>query len=301
MLGFKHGYDREGYDRSGYNKSGYDRDGFHRRGRDKEGYDREGYNKKGYDRKGYDKESYNKKGYDKEGYDKGGFNVDGIHRDTGTQFDSEGYNKEGYDKDGYNREGLDRTGKNRDERKEIQQTQRKNWLGLRDKAEKLAKGQISIEEYIMKSKTSIEDLITFAKKEHLSADIIRGLYKYIKPYKTFTRPFKKKEYLETTFLIIDGEEIRPTEQEVDACIEYLKENGSLICDKTVRTTISQYKRGEIDITQRPKQAVEESTKTQLETLEDEQRGLQETLENVEQLENEVAQAEKKDKSIKIGD
>lgn len=97
------------------------------------------------------------------------------------------------------------------------------------------------------------------------------------------------------------EEIRPTEQEVDACIEYLKENGSLICDKTVRTTISQYKRGEIDITQRPKQAVEESTKTQLETLEDEQRGLQETLENVEQLENEVAQAEKKDKSIKIGD
>ena len=65
----------------------------------------------------------------------------------------------------------------------------------------------------------------------------RGLYKYIKPYKTFTRPFKKKEYLETTFLIIDGEEIRPTEQEVDACIEYLKANGSLICDKTVRTTI----------------------------------------------------------------
>ena len=98
----------------------------------------------------------------------------------------------------------------------------------------------------MKSKTSIEDLRTFAKKEHLSADIIRGWYKYIKPYKTFTRPVKKKEYLETTFLIIDGEEIRPTEQEVDACIEYLKANGSLICDKTVRTTISQYKRGEIE-------------------------------------------------------
>ena len=160
---------------------------------------------------------------------------------------------------------------------------------------------MTIEEYIMKSKTSIEDLITFAKKEHLSADIIRGLYKYKSSYKTYTRPFKKKEYLETTILIIDGEEIRPTEQEVDACIEYLKANGSLICDKTVRTTISQYKRGEIDITQIPEQAVEESTKTQLETLEDEQKGLQETLENVEQLENEVAQAEKKDKSIKIGD
>lgn len=132
-----------------------------------------------------------------------------------------------------------------------------------------------IEEYIMKSKTSIEDLITFAKKEHLSTEIIRGLYKYKSAYKTYTRPFKKKEYLETTLLIIDGEEIRPTEQEVDAYIEYLKANGSLICDKTVRTIISQYKRGKINITQRPKQAIEEK------------------LESVEQLESNVTQAEKK--------
>ena len=218
-----------------------------------------------------------------------------------TEYDLEGYDKKGYNQEGYNREGIDRTGKNREERAKIQQEQRRNWLGLRGKAERLAKGKMTIEEYIMTSKTSIEELITFAKKEHLSADIIRGLYKYKSSYKTYTRPFKKEEYLETTFLIINGEQIRPTEQEVDACIEYLKANGSLVCYKTVSDTVRKYLKGEIDITQRPEQAVEESTKTQLETLEDEQKVLQETLENVEQLENEVAQAEKKDKSIKIGD
>ena len=292
----KEGFDKKGihkdtlteYDQDGFNKEGYDKDGF-----DKDGFDKDGFDRWGYDRERYDKEGYNRFGYNKAGYDRRGFDRKGIHKDTLTEYDKEGYDKKGYNQEGYNREGIDRTGKNREERAEIQQQQRRNWLGLRGKAERLAKGKMTIEEYIMTSKTSIEELITFAKKEHLSADIIRGLYKYKSSYKTYTRPFKKEEYLETTFLIIDGEEIIPTEQEVDACIEYLKANGSLICDKTVRTTISQYKRGEIDITQRQEQAVEESTKTQLETLEDEQRGLQETLENVEQLENEVAQAEKK--------
>lgn len=292
-------YDPDGYNREGYNFFGYNREGYNKEGFDKKGIHKDTLTE--YDPDGFNKEGYDKDGYDKAGYDRRGFDRKGIHKDTLTEYDKEGYDKKGYNQEGYNREGIDRTGKNREERAEIQQQQRRNWLGLRGKAERLAKGKMTIEEYIMTSKTSIEELITFAKKEHLSADIIRGLYKYKSLYKTYTRPFKKEEYLETTFLIIDGEEIRPTEQEVDACIEYLKANGSLICDKTVRTTISQYKRGEIDITQRPEQVVEESTKTQLETLEDEQRGLQETLENVEQLENKVAQAEKKDKSIKIGD
>ncbi|MCI8412234.1 MAG: DEAD/DEAH box helicase family protein [Clostridia bacterium] len=46
---------------------------------------------------------------------------------------------------------------------------------------------------------------------------------------------------------------------------------------------------------------DKETKTQLEILEDEQKKLQETLEQTEKLENEVMQAEKKDKSNKIGD
>ena len=224
-----------------------------------------------------------------------------IHEDTGTEYDPEGYDKEGYNRGGYNREGIDRTGKTREERAEMQQTQRKNWLGLRKKAEKLAKGEMTIEEYIMKSKTSIEELITFAKKEHLSSDTIRGLYKYIKPYKAYTRTFRKKEYLTSTIILIDGKEVKPTEQDVDMCIEYLKTNGALVCAKNIEDLVRKYLRGEIDITQRPEQKVEESTKTQLERLEEEQKGLEQTLENVGQLEKDITQAQKKDKSIKIGD
>ena len=159
---------------------------------------------------------------------------------------------------------------------------------------------MTIEEYIVKSKTSIEDLITFAKKEHLSADIIRGLYRYIKPYKTYTRPFSKQEYLSSTTLIINDKEVKPTEQDVDMCIEYLKAHGSLVCDKTVRDTIRMYLKGEIDITQRS-EVIEEDARTQLETLEEEQKDLQACLERVEQLESEVVQAEKKDQSINIGE
>ena len=106
---------------------------------------------------------------------------------------------------------------------------------------------MTIEEYVMKSKTSIEDLITFAKKEKLSSDIVKGLYKYRGAYKVYTVPFNKNEYLSSTILEINGEEVKPTEQDVDKCIEYLKANDSLVCNKTIRSTVLKYKRGEIDI------------------------------------------------------
>lgn len=233
--------------------------------------------------------------YDKDGYGRDGFNIDG--------FDRSGYGRDGFNADGVNREGKTREDIEKDKedtKVENKKQTRKNYLGLIDKAEKLAKGQMTIEEYIMKSKTSIEDLITFAKKQHLQTDIIRGLYRYIKPYKTYKKPFSKREYLSSTILIINDKEVKPTEQDVDMCIEYLKANGSLICDKTVRYTIRMYLNGEIDITKRSN-VIEEDSRTQLETLEEEQKDLQARLERVEQLESEVVQAEKKDQSIKIGE
>ena len=229
---------RKGFYFDGYGIDGYDKDGYNKEGRDKEGYDRYGYDKEGYDRGGYDKDGYNKRG----------FNREGINIDTKGEYDPDGYDKDGYDKDGYNKEGRDKTGKNREERAEIEQIRRKNWLGLRGKAEKLAKGEMTIEEYILKSKTSIEDLIKFAKKENMSADIIRKLHRFVQPYKRYTRPFNKKEYLSSTILAIGDKEIKPTEQDVNKCIAYLKGQGLLICDKTVRTTIISYLKGELDIT-----------------------------------------------------
>lgn len=167
-----------------------------------------------------------------------------------TKYAPNGYDKDGYDKDGYNKEGIDKNGKNREERAEIQKKQKQMWLGLKSKAEKLAKGEMTIEEYIMKSKMSIEDLIALAKKSSLSPDVIRSLYKFKRPYKTYTRPFNKKEYISSTTLIINGKEVKPTEQDVDMCIEYLKSKGSLICAKNVEDTVRKYLKGETKIVQK---------------------------------------------------
>lgn len=259
------GLDKDGYDRKGFNWDGihkdtkgkYDPDGFDKDGYNIEGFDRDGFDKFGYDREGFNKDGYNGEGYNREGINRAGFDKKGIHKDTLTEYDTDGFDKNGYDKEGYNRKGIDKTGKNREERKEIQNRQRAMWLGLRRKAEALAKGEMTIEEYIMKSKMSIEELIEFAKKNNLSADVIRGLRRFIKPYQVYTRPFSKKEYLFSTTLIIDEKEVKPTEQDVDMAIEYLKAKGSLVCDKTVNDTVRRYLKGEIDITQRSEETVKQ--------------------------------------------
>ena len=212
--------------------------------------DNEGYNALGYNIDGYDRNGYDIYGFDKYGYDEYGYNLSGR--------DKEGYDREGYDKKGYNKENVDRYGKKRPEEKLSEEEEkkraenkiqtRKNYLGLKSKAEKLAKGEISLEDYIKISKTSIEDLIKFAKKDKMDPNVIRGLYKYIKPYRVDQKPFSKRDYLDSTTLIINGNEVRPTEEDVDRCVEYLKANHSLICDTTVRDTVRKFLRGEIDVT-----------------------------------------------------
>ena len=182
----------------------------------------------------------------------------GIYTYASKCFDQEsvGVDREGYDRDGYNSKGTNRNGLTREEQEEkeakekkIKKNQRRsNYFGLKNKAEKLGKGEMTLEDYVKCSKTSIDDLIIFAKKENMDADVIRGLYKYVKTYKSYKKPFAKTEYLKSTILIINGQEVKPTEEDVDKCVEYLKASGSLICDKTVRNTVRGYLKGEIDIT-----------------------------------------------------
>lgn len=285
-MGKKRIFDNDGYDKNGYRRNGFNRDGIHRngtrydkRGFDIEGYDKDGYNmfgfdKYGKDREGYDIDGFNKKGmhrngtrYDDLGFDINGFNKDGIQR-NGTRYDKrgfdingydrDGYDKEGYGRSGYNKEGINRNGLTREQQKEeIKKQQRKNFLGLINKAEKLSKGEMSLEDYIKCSKTSIEDLIVFAKKENMDASIIRGLHKYKKQYSIYKKPFSKKQYLESTILQIEGKEVRPTEEDVDKCVDYLNAMGSLVCDKTVRDTVRQYLRREIDITLKTEESQEQ--------------------------------------------
>ena len=262
------GFDKEGYNRRHFNEKGmhkngtrYDNDGFDYLGYDKEGYNKNGYNGKGYNKEGiyinYGISGFDINGYDEEGFDRRHFNEQGMHR-NGTRYDYYGYDKEGYDKDGFNKEGCDREGFDKNglnkqgltkkQYQERKDQQIRNYLGLKDKAKKLGKGEMELEDYVKCSKTSIDDLIVFAKKEKMNADVIRGLYKYKKLYATYKKPFVKANYLKSTTLIINGQEVKPTEQDVDKCVEYLKINDSLICEKTVKDTVRGYLKGEIDIT-----------------------------------------------------
>lgn len=278
------GYDINGIDQLGYNKEGFDKNGYDIFGDNKQysyyewqkEYNRKQYvknhsrqdwfsvglaelnfgtrtlwGKDGYTFGDYTYDElvtswsklYDVVGVDRDGYDRKGYNSDGINRD--------GYDRDGYNADGININGLTREEQADKEAKE-QETkknqQRKNYLGLKNKAEKLGKGEMTLEDYIKCSKTSIDDLIDFAKKEHMDADVIRGLYKYKKPYALYEKPFSKKQYLESTTLLIDGQEVKPSEEDVDKCVDYLTVMGALVCDKTVRDIVRKYLKGEIDIT-----------------------------------------------------
>lgn len=276
------GYDINGIDQLGYNKNGFDKNGYDIFGDNKEysHYDwKKSFNREQYVKNhsrhdwfsvGFVKLNFNTRTlWGKDGYTFGNLTYDkqviffdfddvGIDRDG---YDRDGYNRDGYNRDGYNREGYNADGVNRNgltkeeqaeadvkEQEAKANQQRKNYLGLIDKAKKLGKGELSLEDYVKTSKTSIDDLIDFAKKEKMSADVIKGLYKYKKTYALYKKSFSKKQYLESTTLLIDGQEVKPTEENVDKCIAYLKANDALICDKTVRDTVRKFLKGEIDIT-----------------------------------------------------
>jgi hypothetical protein len=280
----KNGFSSQGIDRRHFRRDGtntYTNKKFDLKGYDINGYDSNGYDINGVNRLGYDMGDIRSVWQEKEDYmrylnsnwylvgkveinfntrtlwGEDGYTA-GIYTYASKCFDQEsvGVDREGYDRDGYNSKGTNRNGLTREEQeekeakeKEIKKNQqRKNYLGLKGKAEKLGKGEMTLEDYVKCSKTSIDDLIIFAKKENMDADVIRGLYKYVKTYKSYKKPFAKTEYLKSTILIINGQEVKPTEEDVDKCVEYLKANGSLICDKTVRNTVRGYLKGEIDIT-----------------------------------------------------
>lgn len=113
-----------------------------------------------------------------------------------------------------------------------------------DKAKKLADGRLSVEDYIETSKMSLDELIKFAKKQKMGADVIRGLNKRKKEYEMYAKPFKKMEYLRSTIILINGEEVRPTAGDVEQVISYLNANQRLICAKNVADTVRGYLRGE---------------------------------------------------------
>lgn len=227
----ENGFDIDGYNRKGYNRAGYDR----------EGYDYGGYNQAGYDREGYNRQGYNMQGYDREGYDRQGFDVEGYNR--------QGFNAEGYDRLGFDKKGFDKDG-NRRPRNAKELERLKNFVGLKELFWKIAKDEITMEDYVRRAKTSFDELLTFARSQQMPAGAIIAFEKRREEYKTVKTPFSRAKFLKESKIMVGDQEVKPTNEDVDKCLEFLKENNVFICDRYVRDTVIGYIRGEIDITRR---------------------------------------------------
>ena len=200
-------------------------------------YDEDGYDIFGWNAEEINKETHSK--YDKNGFDMLGYNKYG--------YDQEGYNVQGYDKYGYNREGYDKYGKTKEEWEKAwqlanEEQKRKSYFGLLNNAKKLAKGELSIQEYIKKSTVSIDELISFANRIGMSADVVKGLHRQKALYKMYIKPFSKKKYLDSTIILVNEKPIKPTEQEVDKCIEFLKSKKEII---SILKLQEDYKKGKV--------------------------------------------------------
>ena len=268
------GYDRDGYDREGFNRlgihkngtkydgrgydcEGYDHEGYDRDGYNREGYDHDGYNKRGYDREGYDVYGYNKQGYDRDGYNRQGFNKDGIHKDTGEEYDLEGINDRGLTKEEFEL---------------ILENRKSNYVRLLEKAHNLAAGKLSVEKFIMTSKkeTTIEELIRVAK-DSLTPNEIRKIRSLNEEYKAKIIPFTdetKEKMLASLSIEMPGQEhikdftkrkyVKPTEEDIAICKNYLMEQGRLVCKSTMYETVRKYLRGELDLSGLTKENVSNS-------------------------------------------
>ena len=81
----------------------------------------------------------------------------------------------------------------------------------------------------------------------MGAAIIRGLTAKKKEYEQYKTPFDKAYYLENVELMVNGQVVKPTEENVDKCLAYMEYKGEWICEKTVRTTVKEYLNGRLDV------------------------------------------------------
>jgi hypothetical protein len=235
-------------------------------------------------------------------YNEDDWSEEGINKDTGTMFDQKGWSAEGinrdtgtkYDKDGYAMNGITT--------EDAEKTRLSRYIGLLKKAEKLANGEMSVEEYFMKSKMSMAELIVFARKEKMSSDVIRKLSKLNAEYTKLVKPFDKKKYLSGTQILVGDTPVTPTSEDVDKCIKYLTNNGRPVRNSTVCETVRMYLRGEIDV--EIADASKSVSKSRLVEKEQEQQELENYIEKLDEvltLVDKQNENKKGEKSIEIGE
>ena len=108
-------------------------------------------------------------------------------------------------------------------------------------------------------------------------EIIRRLYKILPQYNAYKKPFSKEEYLKTSSVMIDGKLVKASEEEIDKCIEYMKQKNEWISGKTVSDCIRDYLKGEKDIT----------LKVELSDLNNIQKDLEKRIEKIDRMEEKI--------------
>ena len=113
---------------------------------------------------------------------------------------------------------------------------------------RLANEQISINDFLTTYTYSLEDALRIAKKEsEFTKEEISQLsrmYNYSLFYQT---PFDREAYKECCAVMVDGKKVKPTDQQIDACLEYIRDHEFYECDFTVRTLIAMYLSKKIDM------------------------------------------------------
>jgi len=201
----RYGYDREGYnvagyDRYGKDKDGYDKDGY-KDGYDREGYNRAGFNREGihretqtrygsdgFDRGGYDEEGYDRKGYSRSGFDrKGHGRAWGADADISTltedsrevkivrEFLDSKMTKNAFLKSkGFSEKDFDRVLQavyfyseeiGAEIKNHLSENSRKYLSYVNGVSDSLAKGEISVEDYIRRG-IPFKDLVNFSSEEN---------------------------------------------------------------------------------------------------------------------------------------
>ncbi len=112
----------------------------------------------------------------------------------------------------------------------------------------LANGKISINDFITTYTYSIEEALEIAKKnpEFTQSEIyfLTRAHRHSLFYQT---PFDRDQYKECCAIIVDGKRVKPTDKQIDACIDYIREHDFYECDFTIRTLVALYLTKKIDM------------------------------------------------------
>ena len=113
---------------------------------------------------------------------------------------------------------------------------------------KLVDNEMTLDGYLIDYCVSLEDLVRYAKESgKFKGSEIRKLVELKLISKDFEKEFDLQEYEEVYSILVNGKPVKASEDQIAACIAFIRQNGLYECDYQVRFVISCYLRNLIDV------------------------------------------------------